>query len=183
MFAREGVIIYHESMGHASLNAPWRIEYLRSLSESGACFLCDAAASITDEECRERLVLWTTTHSVVLLNRYPYTNGHLLVAPRAHKADLGELSHEELLDLQTQTVKAIELLKRAISPQGFNLGVNLGRCAGAGVPGHLHQHVVPRWGGDTNFMAIVGDVRIVPQALTQLYSELRRCMQPTPTAP
>lgn len=156
--------------------APWRIEYLRSLEkgEDGTCFFCEAAAANTATERQQRLVLWTTEHTVVLMNRYPYTNGHLLLAPRTHKAELEDLSAEEMLDLQRQTAKVIELLRRAVSAQGFNVGINLGRCAGAGVPGHLHQHVVPRWAGDTNFISIVGQIRIVPQALTQLYDELMR---------
>jgi len=113
---------------------------------------------------------------VVLLNRYPYTNGHLLVAPRTHKADFEELSPDELCDINVQTTAVLRLLKGAMSPQGFNVGINLGRAAGAGVPGHLHQHVVPRWAGDTNFMSVVGEVRIVPQAVEQLYEELVRVL-------
>src|SRR5205814_3130347 len=102
-------------------------------------------------------------------------SGHLLIAPKAHKAELEHLSDEEHLDLQRQTVQAIKLLKRAISAQGFNLGTNIGRCAGAGLPGHVHQHLVPRWAGDTNFISVVGEVRVVPQAMSQLYEELMRC--------
>jgi len=108
------------------------------------------------------------------VNRYPYANGHLLVAPRAHKAELEELSDEEGLDLHRQTTAAVGLLRRAVSAQGFNLGSNLGRVAGAGLPGHFHQHVVPRWNGDINFMSVVGDIRVVPQAMNQLYDELVR---------
>lgn len=158
----------------ASLSAPWRMDYIRSTlkPEPDACFLCDAAAAVTDEQRRERLILWTTPLCVILINKFPYTNGHLLIAPRAHKADLDILSPEELCDMQVQTVEATRLLKRAMSPQGFNIGINLGRCAGAGLPGHIHQHVVPRWGGDTNFMSVVGDVRVVPQAMSQLWEEL-----------
>ena len=110
------------------------------------------------------------------MNRYPYTNGHLLVAPRRHQAELDDLTSEELVDLQAQTIVALKLLRRAISPQGFNIGINLGRCAGAGVPGHLHQHIVPRWGGDGNFMTVIGDIRIVPQATEQLHKELLRLL-------
>lgn len=161
-----------------SLQAPWRMDYIRSLSKSddAGCFLCAAAAGITEPQRRDRLVLWTTGHSVVLINRYPYTNGHILIAPKAHKADFEELTEAEQLDLAQQSTRVLKLLKRAISPQGFNLGTNLGRCAGAGVPGHLHQHVVPRWSGDTNFMSVVGDVRVVPQAMSQLYDELIRIL-------
>ena len=154
--------------------APWRMEYIRTLEkpDGDACFLCLAAAAVSADEKRQRLVLWTTEHSIVLINRFPYTNGHLLIAPRAHKADLEQMTNDEHLDLQQQTTETIRLLKRAISAQGFNLGVNLGRCAGAGLPGHVHQHVVPRWAGDTNFMSVVGEVRVVPQAMSQLYDEL-----------
>jgi ATP adenylyltransferase len=155
------------------LFAPWRMPYIRSLGKPGGCFLCEAVAAEGDQK-RQRLVLWQSDHSVVLMNRYPYANGHLLIAPRAHKCDLEELSEPEQLDLSIQTVKAVTLLKRAVSAQGFNIGMNLGTAAGAGLPGHVHQHVVPRWGGDTNFMSVVGETRIVPEALSQLYDELQR---------
>ena len=156
--------------------APWRIDYIRSLDkpDAGECFLCAAAEAKSDQEKRDRFVLWTTPLSVVLINRYPYTNGHLLIAPRGHIAELDAVPEETLFDVQRQTIRAMQLLRRAISPQGFNVGINLGRCAGAGVPGHVHQHIVPRWGGDTNFMSVVGEVRVVPQATAQLYDELAR---------
>ncbi len=156
------------------LYAPWRIDYIRSLQNDtgGRCFLCDAAAASDEAARRATLTLWQTPHSIVMINRFPYTNGHLLVAPRAHKPDLDQLTSEEHLDLQLQTAEAIRLLRRGVSAQGFNIGINLGRCAGAGVPGHLHQHIVPRWAGDVNFMGVVGEVQIVPQAMTQLYDEL-----------
>ncbi len=162
--------------GPKSLQAPWRMDYIRSLAkpDDGGCFLCAAGGASTDAERRDRLVLWTTPLSVVIINRYPYTNVHLLIAPRLHKADFEELTDAEQLDLARQSTRVLRVLKRALSPQGFNLGTNLGRVAGAGVPGHLHQHVVPRWGGDTNFMSVVGDVRIVPQAMGQLYEQLMR---------
>jgi ATP adenylyltransferase len=151
------------------------MEYIRSLQkdESAACFLCQAAGA-PKEEHAARLVLWTTEHSIVMINKFPYTNGHLLIAPKKHLAELEQLSDAETLDLQKQTAEALKLLRRAISPQGFNIGINLGRVAGAGLPGHIHQHVVPRWGGDTNFMSVVGNVRVVPQAMEQLYEELMR---------
>jgi ATP adenylyltransferase len=162
------------SMESSSLFAPWRMDYIRSLSkaEQGPCFLCQAAQADTDALRRERLVLWSTDQVVVLMNRFPYTNGHLLIAPRGHVADLEQLSDVQALELQKQTTVAVQLLKRAVSAQGFNVGINLGRCAGAGVPGHLHQHVVPRWGGDINFMHVIGEVSVVPQAMSQLYEEL-----------
>ena len=162
------------------LYAPWRMDYIRGIDKPAddvSCFVCQAATAQTPEEKKSRLVLWTTEHSVVLINRYPYTNGPLLSAPKSHKADLEELPRDELLDLGEQTRAVVRLLKDAMSPQGFNLGINLGRAAGAGVPGHLHQHVVPRWNGDTNFMSVVGEIRIVPQAMRQLYDELTRLRQ------
>jgi ATP adenylyltransferase len=161
-------------MSERPLNAPWRMDYIRSLEKStdSECFLCAAAAATTDTEKRDRLVLWSSQHCVVLINRYPYTNGHLLIAPKAHIAELEQLPEDVANDLTKQSTRGLMLLKRAISPQGFNLGINLGRCAGAGLPGHIHQHVVPRWGGDTNFMSVVGEVRVVPQAMSQLYDEL-----------
>jgi ATP adenylyltransferase len=165
-------------MPSESIHAPWRIGYIRSLAKSdGGCFICDAAGAATMQQQRERLILWTSAHSLVVINRYPYTNGHLLIAPKAHKADLDDLTGEELADLQVQTVRAQKLLKKAMSPQGFNIGINIGRCAGAGLPGHVHQHIVPRWGGDTNFMHVVGEVQVVPQAISQLWDELKKAME------
>jgi ATP adenylyltransferase len=157
-----------------NLYAPWRMDYIRSLSQGDdECFICSAVAAGSPEEARDRLVLWRSTHCVVVMNRYPYTNGHLLVAPRAHRAELDDLAGEELLDLQVQSAGAVRLLKRVVSAQGFNIGINIGRCAGAGLPGHIHQHIVPRWAGDTNFMHVIGDTQVVPQAVQQLWQELR----------
>ena len=169
-----------------SIHAPWRMDYIRSLNapapigtggDGEACFLCDAARATNDGERKARLVLWSNEHSIVVINLFPYTNGHLLIAPRQHKADLELLTADEANDLQLQTTRAVKLLKRALSPQGFNIGINLGRCAGAGLPGHLHQHVVPRWAGDTNFITVVGEIRVVPQAVSQLYDELMRVLE------
>jgi len=173
-FRRHGII---HPMSSPALYAPWRMDYIKSLGKEkndGKCFLCEAAAATGPDQMRERLVLWQTDLSVVLLNRYPYANGHLLVAPRLHKGDLEELTREESQDLLLETAKAVKLLRSAVSAQGFNIGINLGRVAGAGVPGHLHQHIVPRWAGDVNFMHVIGDVSVVPQANAQLYEELMR---------
>jgi ATP adenylyltransferase len=157
------------------LYAPWRMEYIRSLGKnSDECFLCEAAAASDAQQRRQRWVLWTTEFSVVLINLFPYANGHLLVAPKNHKAELENLTDAEHLDLGKQTTEAIGLLKRSVSAQGFNVGINLGRVAGAGVPGHVHQHIVPRWGGDINFVSVVGETRVIPQAMSQLYDELLR---------
>ena len=146
------------------------------------CFLCAAAnfhlavaemGETEEQAMRRRLVVWRSAHHAAVINRYPYTSGHLMIAPLRHVADLEELTAEEAADLHEQTVRAVRLLKKVMNPQGFNVGLNLGRCAGAGVPGHLHCHIVPRWNGDTNFMSVVGNVRIVPQAGETLWEELR----------
>ena len=155
------------------------MDYIHSLHKPGEeiCFLCQASQATDGKQQADRLILWQTERSQVVMNRYPYTNGHLLVAPRAHKATLDVLDRDEKLDLIEQTDKAVRLLKRAVSAQGFNIGINLGRCAGAGVPGHLHQHVVPRWAGDVNFMSVVGNVQIVPETLQKLYTQLLVVLQ------
>lgn len=143
----------------------------------GACFLCEAAACEPgSDEAAARLVLDRDEHGLILLNRYPYTNGHLLVAPREHAADLADLSPTARAGLMELTVRAQAVLRAALNPQGLNLGVNLGRCAGAGLPGHVHVHVVPRWAGDVNFMQVVGAVRVIPQALEASYAALRAAM-------
>jgi ATP adenylyltransferase len=146
----------------------------KGLAQEGKCFLCEAASAADAATRRQLLVLWQTEWVVVLINRFPYANGHLLVAPIAHKPEMEELTEAELTDIARQTTEGVRLLKRAISAQGFNIGINLGRVAGAGVPGHLHQHIVPRWGGDVNFMHVVGETSVVPQANLQLYDELMR---------
>ncbi len=153
------------------------MDYIKSLGQKTpdderTCFLCEAAAAKDDAQRRQRLVLWQTDLVVVLMNRFPYANGHLLVAPRVHKAEARELTDAEWAQIGSQTTATLELLKTAVSAQGFNIGINLGRVAGAGLPGHLHQHVVPRWGGDINFMHVVGQVSVIPQATMELYEEL-----------
>lgn len=162
-------------MPDSVLYAPWRMSYIKSLvkPDEGVCFLCRAAEASTDTEKAAAFVLWQTDLSVVLLNRYPYANGHLMVAPRAHLPDIDLLTAEQQADLMHQTAEVVKVLRRAVSAQGFNIGINLGRCAGAGVPGHLHQHIVPRWGGDVSFMQVVGETRIVPDALSKTYQELK----------
>jgi len=156
---------------HASLWAPWRLEYVTQPGDAGLpeCFLCDYLGKPEGDAANG--VIWRGDDTIVLLNRYPYTNGHLLIAPFAHKGDLDELTPLEMLRLWHHTGQAKRLLAAALRPQGFNIGLNLGRCAGAGLPGHIHVHVVPRWNGDTNFMSVVGDVRVIPQSLDQLHTQ------------
>lgn len=139
--------------------------------ENCGCFLCRYVAAATTED-RANLVVLRGKKAVVVLNRYPYNNGHLLVAPHAHKATLEELDDEELLECGQLLRQLCGVLRRVMSPDGFNAGLNLGRVAGAGLPGHLHWHLVPRWNGDTNFMPVLGEVNVIPQSLDALYEML-----------
>jgi ATP adenylyltransferase len=143
------------------LFAPWRYEYLVS-DKQGACIFCEAAASHDDEKS---LVVHRGKRVFVLLNRYPYTNGHIMVAPLAHEAWFSDSGAETLAELITTLARAQELLVAEFRTDGLNVGVNFGAAAGAGVPGHYHVHVVPRWAGDTNFMTVAAGVRVVPEDL------------------
>lgn len=161
--------------------APWRIPYIRRAGREGGdgdCFFC--ADAKTPKRDRRNLVLRRGKTGFVLLNRFPYTGGHLLVAPYAHKADLAALDPAERLEMMDHAADMQALLSRHMKPHGFNIGINLGRPAGAGVPGHIHLHVVPRWSGDVNFMTSVAGVRVVPQALDELYMELKKASSRRP---
>ena len=160
-----------------NLWAPWRMEYIQSLAEENrsGCFLCDYRDNPSADAAHH--VVWRTTDCFVLMNRFPYTNGHLLIAPLAHFDDLTGLSTSQLTSLMVQTRDSKRLLSETLAPQGFNIGINFGLCAGAGLPGHLHVHLVPRWNGDTNFMAVLGDVRVIPESLDRLYARLRETTQ------
>lgn len=163
-----------------NLWAPWRMEYIKSLAETSGCgcFLCDYRDA--PEEDAAHHVLWRTAERsercgmMVVMNRFPYTNGHLLIAPLRHKPELDDFSEAELSDLMRHTRDAKRLLAKAVGAQGFNIGINFGLCAGAGLPEHLHIHLVPRWNGDTNFMAVIGDVRVIPESLDRQYATLRK---------
>ena len=157
--------------------APWRIDYLRSLEKQaaagsgGGCFLCDYWADAQHD--RENLVLWRTQRCMAVFNRFPYTGGHLLIAPSRHGATMEGLDDATLLDLMRLSRDSQAVITRAIKPHGFNVGININRCAGAGLPDHLHLHLVPRWDGDTNFMSVTGDVRVISQSLDDLYDQLK----------
>ena len=153
--------------------APWRMQYILEPKSDG-CFLCEAVGSSDD---RANFVLERREHCFSIFNRFPYNNGHLLIAPNAHKADLTDLDDAELDELIRLTRDTKQLLSRALSPHGFNIGINLGRCAGAGVPGHLHIHIVPRWNGDTNFMPVTGNTKVIGQSLDALYDLLKEKLQ------
>ena len=151
-----------------NLWAPWRMEYIDGLREAGeqGCFLCQAFASPSHDE--QNHVLWRDARTFVLLNRFPYSSGHTLIAPAAHLGEPEDLPDDVLLDLMRRTRDVKRVLQAALHAEGFNIGINLGRCAGAGLPGHLHLHVVPRWHGDVNFMAVLGDVKVIPQTLAKV---------------
>ncbi|MHC4593062.1 MAG: HIT family protein [Planctomycetota bacterium] len=151
--------------------APWRLDYVSRHDKGNGCFLCEAAQATDD---RERFVLWRGQTCFCLLNCWPYNNGHLMVAPLAHKADLADLDDGELLEHVQVLRRCQRALNDAIQPAGFNIGLNLGSAGGAGVPGHLHWHVVPRWEGDTNFMPVVANTKVIPQSLSELWELLRR---------
>jgi ATP adenylyltransferase len=144
--------------------APWRLEYVQSADEQPGCFLCNAAASDDDET---HLVVHRTPTAVVLLNRFPYASGHLLVAPVGHGLNFTDLDDALAAEIHRLGARGIGALTAVYGPDGFNLGWNMGRIAGAGVPDHGHLHVVPRWAGDTNFMPVLGDVKVLPEHLLQ----------------
>jgi ATP adenylyltransferase len=142
--------------------APWRLEYVSSASEQKGCIFCQAASAPSAENS---LVIHLGETALVLLNRFPYSSGHLMVAPIRHVGDLRELSAEEAAEIHTLSARALDVLGNVYQPDGFNIGWNLGRDAGAGIADHVHEHVVPRWQGDTNFMPVLADVRVVPEHL------------------
>jgi len=161
----------HNAGQKMNIHAPWRIEYIRNMPDrQGGCFLCQAR----DERERDadNLLLWRTPRCLVVMNRFPYTAGHLLVAPAEHLGALTDLDREVLVEMMELTRDCTTLLKETVGAEGFNVGINIGQCAGAGLPGHLHLHIVPRWQADTNFMAVLGDIRVIPQSLAQLRQEL-----------
>jgi ATP adenylyltransferase len=173
--------------------APWRLGYVQGTDRDGPeaaapasawrpgadhdCFLCRAAAVGGDD--RRLGVVERTAESVVVINRYPYSNGHLLVAPLDHRGGLAALTDAATLDLQRTITRWVGVLERDMRAEGFNVGLNLGRVSGAGLPGHLHWHVVPRWHGDVNFMTTTAGVRVLPQALDSLWEQLRATSPPS----
>ena len=159
---------YNGGMEH--LWAPWRIRYILAGKDEG-CLFC--RKSQESDDARNHIVI-RERNCFALLNTFPYNAGHLMVAPYKHTGELDDLSDQELNDLMGLTRRCKQLLRRAMKPEGFNIGLNLGRCAGAGVVDHLHVHIVPRWNGDTNFMPVLADTHVVPQALDELYQVLIR---------
>jgi ATP adenylyltransferase len=159
-------------VSYEQLWAPWRLDYIlhANASEDPGCFLCRGRDETDDEK---NLVVARSEYSLVVVNRFPYNNGHLLVAPLSHSATFEEMSDAEICDCARQIKRVTAALGRIMAPHGFNIGLNLGKVAGAGLPAHLHWHLVPRWNGDTNFMPVVGNVNVIPQSLSALYTFLR----------
>lgn len=157
--------------------APWRLAYVATAKAPTAedpCFLCRGLA---EQDDRRNLIVLRTPRSVVVLNRFPYNNGHLLVAPCAHKGRLDDLNADELLETMETLRRLVRTLDELMHPDGYNVGLNLGHAAGAGLPGHLHWHLVPRWHGDTNFMPALGNTKVISQSLEALYDLLTGKLQ------
>lgn len=150
--------------------APWRVEYFKKARDKG-CFLCKSFAGRSD---RKNHVAKRGRTCAIVINRYPYTGGHLMVCPYRHLANLEDMTAEEHTELMQLTIRAVDALKRTIKPQGFNIGINIGEAAGAGLKDHIHLHIVPRWTGDTNFITVMADVRVVPQSLLELWDILHK---------
>ena len=148
--------------------APWRLEYVQHADEQDGCVFCRAAASDDDEGQLVR----RGQRAFVLLNKFPYASGHLLVAPYRHGLDFDDLDDEEALEIHRLAAQGLAALRAVYNPEGFNLGWNIARIAGAGIPDHGHLHVVPRWGGDTNFMPVLADVRVIPEHLAATRTKL-----------
>jgi len=149
--------------------APWRMEYIRMEKPKG-CFLCDEPNEDDDES---NFILYRGKWNFVVMNNYPHNPGHLLVAPYRHIDALEKLPKRELYEHNDIIVKAIKVLKEAFNPTGFNVGMNIGSVAGAGTADHIHTHIVPRWQGDTNFMPVIGGLRVIPEAVTETYRKLK----------
>ncbi|MEW6727403.1 MAG: HIT domain-containing protein [Bacillota bacterium] len=155
--------------------APWRSKYVTSAIEPDPeCIFCQ---KFKDSRDQQNYVLARTERCFVLLNLYPYNNGHLLIAPQRHVGEMDDLSGEELQELFEVTRWMARLLRRAMKPDGFNIGINVGRVAGAGIPGHFHIHIVPRWNGDVNFMPVFGDVKVISESLDDSYCKLKEAMR------
>jgi ATP adenylyltransferase len=149
--------------------APWRMKYLIGEKTTG-CIFCTEIAQNRD---RENYILHRGRHGFIMLNLYPYSNGHLMIAPYQHVPSLEDLNEAALTDLMHLINLSLRILRKALQPRGFNIGINIGRAAGAGIDEHVHIHIVPRWEGDTNFMPIIAETRVIPELLDQTYDKLR----------
>jgi ATP adenylyltransferase len=152
--------------------APWRMEFIEAEKPEG-CIFCLFPAREGEAADRENLIVHRTARAFTILNRFPYNNGHVMVVPRAHVARLEDLDPEDFADLQSELRRAIGVVRAAYRPEGMNVGMNLGKVAGAGIADHLHWHVVPRWGGDTNFMPVLADTKVMIESLDASWTRIR----------
>jgi ATP adenylyltransferase len=154
--------------------APWRMEYINSARVGeGGCIFCDLPAEDDDEK---NYILTRSEKAFAILNKFPYNSGHLMIAPFRHVGELEQLEDEEALNLHHLLQRSLKALKEAMTPDGFNIGMNLGQVAGAGIPDHVHWHVVPRWNGDTNFMPVVAETKVLPESLATTFGRLHDCL-------
>jgi ATP adenylyltransferase len=151
-----------------TLWAPWRMGYILSAKAEG-CIFCELPKQAND---RENLILYRSSYSYIIMNRFPYNNGHIMVVPYLHTSSLDGLNDETLLDFMKVTRHATRSVRKAFMPEGFNIGINLGKVAGAGMETHVHLHMVPRWAGDTSFMTVFDDVRVIPEHVLSTYDKL-----------
>lgn len=155
--------------------APWRLEYVVSEKPKNSCFLCDLFADQKEND-PANLLLKRGNHCGIVMNRYPYNNGHLMVTPYRHISEISDLTPEEESELALLTKDSVAALRSVMNPDGFNIGINLGEVAGAGLKDHIHRHIVPRWQGDTNFMPVLGDTNVIPQSLSDTYRLLKEIL-------
>ena len=151
--------------------SPWRMEYIENSTREDGCIFCNAQEK---EDSAENLIAFRGERSYVILNRYPYTSGHLMVVPLDHKANFEELDSQTRAEMMELTTRCMTVLRRIYNPQAFNMGANIGEAAGAGVKEHVHIHIVPRWAGDTNFMSAVGETRVLPESLESTYERVKK---------
>lgn len=155
---------------YKNLYAPWRFQYVTSHSKVKGCILCNAQDSNKDEES---YILHRGKYCFVILNLYPYNNGHIMIVPYSHIKQLADLKEEELLELISLASRSESVLRKVYQPQGFNLGMNIGKCSGAGIEEHIHLHIIPRWEADTSFITAIGNTRIIPEDIKTTYKKLQ----------
>jgi ATP adenylyltransferase len=158
-------------MGYEKMWAPWRMRYIEGTHEDKGCIFC---VKPKEDKDRDNLILFRGKYSFVMMNLFPYNNGHLMVAPYRHTGDLTVLEDNEILEIMKLSSKMIKVIRKIMKPDGFNTGFNLGRAAGAGIADHIHFHIVPRWIGDTNFMPVLGEVKVISEHIFDTYDKIKK---------